>query len=166
MLGIQLPRFAQDALIQLCRHENAGQARSEGASRFQCPEPIESGHMDIKQCQMDVASLDCIQCFNPIRGKTCTVSSASQSFVECMPKGDIVVGNQNSMIRYVHGILFNGYSKFAQCIARVETARGKGTTPVAMLPVLLQGVFFQAGLAVLFRRDYSTEEVPPRTLWN
>jgi len=61
--------------------------------------------MDIEQCQMDVASLNHIQRLNPIRGKTSTIASASQSLIKCMPKGYIIVGNQYSMIRNMHGIL-------------------------------------------------------------
>lgn len=66
--------------------------------------------MDVEQCQMDVASLNHIQRLNPIRGKTSTVASASQSFMKSMPKGYIIVGNQYSMIRYMHGILWRGCS--------------------------------------------------------
>jgi hypothetical protein len=108
MLSVQLPRFAQDILIQLRRHENARKTRSERSCRFQRPQTVKPGHMDVEQRQMDVASLDHIQRLNPVRGETSTVASASQSLVKRVPKGNIIVGNQYSMIRYVHGILRMG----------------------------------------------------------
>jgi hypothetical protein len=42
---------------------------------------------------MDVASLDHIQRLNPVRGKTRSVASASQSLPKRVPKGNIIVGN-------------------------------------------------------------------------